>query len=159
MSDFRGDPSLNLNSRAFYRPHLSIAAFGCIFSVALELTYHVWSPRYRQGYEMEDPLHRTSRDWDVSTIDDDTLDIATDFRVREENTDDAMIDKIRRHRNAHRVQGPWWRTFTWPYSTHKNLHGAAVNGVLAGENLSSLHCATCAVQVLFSVHGAGNLFR
>lgn len=81
----------------------------------LEITYHLWSPRYRREDPIEDPLHVTSSDRD------------------DQNLAAKLKKKIETHQREHQPQHNG-RRFTWPLSTHKNLHGAAINGILAGEN-------------------------
>lgn len=109
-----------------------MTAFGCVFSITIELAYHLNSPSYRRGDDADDPLHKTKHQWDPKSIEDSTLDDETRKMLNTENADDDMVKKIEEHRQAHR--GPWWRSYTWPYSTQKNVHAAAVNGILAGEN-------------------------
>lgn len=91
----------------------SRAAFGCLASMVFELIYHRWSPTYRRGFHIEDPLHV------------DTLNL--NDRSYPENMSHAQLKRIETHRNEHHSAG-----FRWPYSTHICLHGAACNGILAG---------------------------
>lgn len=87
----------------------------------IELTYHRWSPEYRHEDPIEDPLHRIGFDVDAGNPVDRA---ARQRRMREVVGEDG-IDMIERHRRNH-------ARWTWRYSTHKNLHVAAVNGILAG---------------------------
>lgn len=89
----------------------------------IELVYHLWSPKYRQEDPIDDPLHVVPFNVD-----------AGEPAGREERQRRATailrqetLDKIARHQKDDQEAG-----FTWPFSTHKNLHGAAVNGILAG---------------------------
>lgn len=102
-----------LTPRAFRSLNRPVAACGCLFSMLIELAYHVWSPSYRQGDDIEDPLHKALH---LDEID--------------ENRHQQIVDQY----DEHTAQRSWKRPIIWPYSTHKNLHGAAVNGILAGEN-------------------------
>lgn len=80
-----------------------------------ELIYHIWSPTYRQKYEIEDPLHVASS-------------ISESKSAEEGGGMSGLRKMIKTHQDQHAVgQG-----FKWPFSTHKNLHGAACNGILAG---------------------------
>lgn len=115
----------------------------------IELAYHRRSPSYRRGDNIVDPLHKATDQWEASTIDDDTLGAETRRMIERQNNDE-IVETIRGHRNAHRVEGPWWRTFTWPYSTHENVHGAAVNGILAGEDSKYSLRQTCIAISCFS---------
>eukprot|EP00903_Cladosiphon_okamuranus_P022254 g20464.t1 len=117
------------------------AAFGCVFSILIELAYHLRSPSYRRDEDIVDPLHKATRDWDARIVDNDALDDDTRNMITKENSDE-IVKMIKDHRNAHRLEGPWWRSFTWPYSTHENIHGAAVNGILAGLVGITAGCAT-----------------
>lgn len=107
-----------------FSPNLAFAACGCIFSMIIELIYHRWSPEYRQQDPIEDALHLIPHNWDAGRpeSDDERQQRATRY-LRERGGKE--LEKIAKHRRDH--AGP-----TWPYSTHKNLHGAAVNGILAG---------------------------
>lgn len=94
----------------------------------IELAYHLCSPEYRREDPIEDPLHRIGFDVDAGDPAD------RQSRVHRENqvlgTDgNNTSDMISRHVRNHE------RGWTWPYSTHKHLHGAAVNGILAGGML------------------------
>eukprot|EP00903_Cladosiphon_okamuranus_P011586 g10899.t1 len=108
------------------------AACGCIFSMLIELGYHRFSPEYRRNDPIEDPLHRIAFDVDAPGTPSDRA--ARQRRAKEILGEDG-VDMIARHRANH-------KGWTWPYSTHKNLHGAAVNGILAGLVGITAGCAT-----------------
>lgn len=90
----------------------------------IELAYHLWSPKYRQQDPIDDPLHEVPFNVDAGEQ------TAREDRQRRANSilRKETLDKIERHKADEAEAG-----FTWPFSTHKNLHGAAVNGILAGK--------------------------
>lgn len=90
----------------------------------IELVYHLWSPKYRKGDPIDDPLHVVPFDVDAAEPGGHE---ARQLRARTILRQETL-DKIERHQKDDEDAG-----FTWPFSTHKNLHGAAVNGILAGE--------------------------
>eukprot|EP00903_Cladosiphon_okamuranus_P011584 g10897.t1 len=100
------------------------AASGCIFSMLIELVYHLWSPEYRQQDPIDDPLHVIPLNVDAGSPE------GLEERKRRAETilRKETLDKIKRHKDYEEKAG-----FTWPFSTHKNLHTAAVNGILAGK--------------------------
>eukprot|EP00752_Nemacystus_decipiens_P014586 g12990.t1 len=107
------------------------AACGCIFSMVIEIVYHGWSPEYRQHDPIEDPLHRIGFDEDAGGQDEHA---SRQRRARELRGPEGN-ETVTRHLENH-------ARWTWPYSTHKNLHGAAVNGILAGLVGITAGCAT-----------------
>ncbi|CAM9692436.1 unnamed protein product [Scytosiphon promiscuus] len=118
------------------------AAWGCIFSLGIELAYHLWSPQYRRGDDIEDPLHIATFDVDARGGTE-----RDELRRRENNLlSPRTLRKISRHSDEHRTSG-----FTWPFSTHKNLHGAAVNGILAGLVGITAGCATTSYHATIGV--------
>lgn len=120
-------PCLNFPSER-RRGLFFLAACGCIFSMLLELAYHLCSPEYRREDPIEDPLHRIG--FDVDAGDPAGRQSRVDRARDVLGTDgDQTLDMISRHVRNHR------KGWTWPYSTHKHLHGAAVNGILAGGML------------------------
>eukprot|EP00752_Nemacystus_decipiens_P005993 g5412.t1 len=74
-------------------------AFGCIFSMIVELVYHVWSPSFRHGDDIEDPLHRAQWDWDANVIDEEAG-AETLQMIKVLNGDEGIVERIRRHRQA-----------------------------------------------------------
>lgn len=84
-----------------------------------ELVYHLWSPSYRREDPIEDPLHVASSDRD------------------DRNLSATLKNRIETHQREHQRQHNG-RRFTWTLSTHKNLHGAAINGILSGERQRSI---------------------
>lgn len=128
----------------------------------VELLYHLNSPAYRRGDDIEDPLHFAPIDWDAKEADDDDL-TPSSAKIKDVKLDLATLRKIKDHRRDHRVDRPWGQLFggrdwTWPYSTHINLHGAAVNGILAGEKNHGLSRISIAKGVA-SCRGCGENFR
>lgn len=107
------------------RLNLVATAFGCIFSMIMERVYHIWSPSYRRGRDIEDPIHFQPND--------------------ETKLDEKTEDLIKKHQKADERGERWWQ-FIWPYSTHENFHGAAVNGILAGETSWSIQLSFCKVS-------------
>lgn len=99
------------------------AAWGCAFSMLFELVYHRWSPEYRRGDDIEDPLHVAPFDVDRGEEEDR----AERMRVATTHLSKKTLAKIAKHKAEHEKEA-----FTWPWSTHINLHGAACNGILAG---------------------------
>ncbi|CAN0182284.1 unnamed protein product [Ascophyllum nodosum] len=100
------------------------AAVGCVASMVFEEVYHIWSPKYRRGRDFEDPLHRDPRNLGRSL-----------YEVGQ-NVTSRELARIRKHEAEHS------REFRWPFSTHKSLHAAACNGMLAGLVGITAGCAT-----------------
>ena len=124
------------------RVHARRTAFGGIFSVCFELAYHRWSPSYRQKDKIEDPLYEVDLDVDAGE------EAGRADRERQERAQlrRETIARIERYKDEHpgsrddRGGGnptptPSWpnKNFRWPFSTQKNVHGAAINGILAGK--------------------------
>lgn len=82
--------------------------------MVFELIYHTCSPKYRRGGDIEDPLHT-----DGTNMDPD-------------NYDTELPEDVLRLVRAHQREHSTGSGFKWPYSTHKSLHSAACNGILAG---------------------------
>eukprot|EP00903_Cladosiphon_okamuranus_P011588 g10901.t1 len=117
------------------------AAFGGIFSVCFELAYHRWSPSYRKNdKKIEDPLYEVGIDVDAG----DEAGRPDRERQERDELSAKKIAKIEKYKDEHPGSRdkpgdvptfvPAWphRSFKWPFSTHKNVHGAAINGILAG---------------------------
>eukprot|EP00752_Nemacystus_decipiens_P014589 g12992.t1 len=118
------------------------AAWGCIFSMLIELVYHLWSPEYRKEDPIDDPLHVVPFDVDAGP--------PADREARQQRAAGILgqetLDKIEQHEANERDAG-----FTWPFSTHKDLHNAAVNGTLAGLVGITAGCATMSYQAAIGV--------
>lgn len=124
---------LLLTPRVFRWLKRTVAACGCLFSMLIELAYHIWSPSYRQGDDIKDPLHKA---------------------LHLDEIDEERRQKIEAQHDEHTQ-----RLFIWPYSTHKNLHGAAVNGILAGENCRVYDTSLRNMKLLLQLKGSLQGFR
>lgn len=115
--------------------------------MCIELVYHLWSPEYRRGYDIEDPLYLARLDVDA----DEGREYEERWRELKPELKPEILTKIEKVCRAHR-EGTG---FTWPFSTHKNLHGAAVNGILAGDDLFQFPLS----RQPLSGNGTNSIFR
>ncbi|CAB1119547.1 unnamed protein product [Ectocarpus sp. CCAP 1310/34] len=121
----RGGASIQIEHRtpSYRAQRWRCRAWGCAFSMLFELGYHRWSPEYRRGDDIEDPLHVATFDVDGG----EEADRAERVRLAENDLGEKTLAIIAKHNAEHEKEA-----FTWPWSTHINLHGAACNGILAG---------------------------
>ena len=107
------------------------------------MAYHLWSPTYRKGNEIEDPLYEVDVDVDKGKpADRPQREARQRAQLRRET-----FAKIRKYQDEHpgSFDNPcdesalrWPHPeFKWPFSTHKDLHKAVINGILAGEECRS----------------------
>ncbi|CAN0363608.1 unnamed protein product [Ectocarpus sp. 6 AP-2014] len=101
------------------------AAVGCVSSMGFEIIYHWWSPKYRRGEFINDPL---------DYIPQLSSPAGTGPRRRKTTgATDYVVDPEDEHNRG---------TFRWRLSTHKSIHGAACNGVIVGLVGVTAGCAT-----------------
>eukprot|EP00903_Cladosiphon_okamuranus_P015094 g13962.t1 len=137
------------------------AGFGGIFSVGIELVYHLWSPAYRKGKELEDPLYEV----DIDVDDGNPADRAQREARQRAQLSRETLTKILKVQEEHpgSLENPCEESnlkwphpdFKWPFSTHKDLHSAAINGVLAGLVGITADDAVSAAAVHFVAGGWG----
>ena len=103
--------------------------------MGIELVYHIWSPGYRHGSYEDDT---TGYKFDIEATVEDPLHYALSRDA--EPDDETTRQLVEHHKKVHEAQASLFGSLdlTWPYSTHINVHGAAVNGILAGEK-SKIH--------------------
>eukprot|EP00752_Nemacystus_decipiens_P004698 g4286.t1 len=127
------------------------AAVGCMSSMIMEAIYHRCSPKYRRGKRIKDPLKpECLKNTDTKLEDEED----PDKKLEDDEDSDTQLEA----EGDYDFQGDHTSGFTWNLSTHKDIHVAACNGVLAGLVGITAGCATMDPWPAILVSSASGFF-